>query len=80
MKKIFALVAIMAFACVCAFAQSPDLDKKSDSGVSTLEKGAGSTAPKDVQKDFNVYTDKFDRSNHYIPSGYMGDYGDIRID
>lgn len=26
---------------------------------------------------FNVYTDKNARTNHYIPSGYMGDYGDI---
>jgi len=26
---------------------------------------------------FNVYTDKNVRTNHYIPSGYMGDYGDI---
>jgi len=26
---------------------------------------------------FNVYTDKNARGNHYIPSGYMGDYGDV---
>lgn len=26
---------------------------------------------------FNVYTDKNARTNHYIPSGYMGDYNDI---
>jgi len=26
---------------------------------------------------FNVYTDKNARGNHYIPSGYMGDYSDL---
>ena len=31
-------------------------------------------------KRFNVFTDKTAKDNHYIPSGYMGDYGDIKID
>ena len=26
---------------------------------------------------FNVYTDKSAKTNHYIPSGWMGDYSDI---
>jgi hypothetical protein len=30
-------------------------------------------------KEFVVYLDKANRDNHYIPSGFMGDYGDIRI-
>jgi len=29
---------------------------------------------------FHVYTDKGARDNHYIPSGWMGDYGDIKMD
>jgi len=29
---------------------------------------------------FNVYTEKTAKDNHYIPSGYMGDYGDIKMD
>ncbi|MFH1378838.1 MAG: hypothetical protein ABII23_01050 [bacterium] len=28
---------------------------------------------------FDVYTEKTSRKNHYIPSGYMGDYGDIKV-
>lgn len=27
---------------------------------------------------FYVYTDSFHKKNHYIPSGWMGDYGDIK--
>ncbi|MBU1044498.1 MAG: hypothetical protein KJ915_08910 [Candidatus Omnitrophica bacterium] len=29
---------------------------------------------------FYVYKDKGDKVNHYIPSGWMGDYGDIKMD
>ena len=31
-------------------------------------------------KLFPVYTDARSPDNHYIPSGYMGDYGDIKVD
>ncbi len=31
-------------------------------------------------KRFNVYADKTTRDNHYKPSGWMGDYGDLRLD
>jgi len=30
-------------------------------------------------KEFVVYVDKNARVNHYIPSGWMGDYGDIKL-
>ncbi|RJP27900.1 MAG: hypothetical protein C4533_05295 [Candidatus Omnitrophota bacterium] len=30
-------------------------------------------------KEFVVYTDKNAKDNHYIPSGWMGDYGDIKL-
>jgi len=30
-------------------------------------------------KEFVVYTDRNVRDNHYIPSGWMGDYGDIKL-
>jgi hypothetical protein len=29
--------------------------------------------------EFVVYTDKNNRENHYIPSGWMGDYGDVNM-
>jgi len=31
-------------------------------------------------KMFSVYSDKNTSDNHYIPSGFMGDYGDVRMD
>jgi hypothetical protein len=42
--------------------------------ITLAEEGAGAGP-----KEFAVYVDKGHRGNHYIPSGYMGDYGDIRL-
>ena len=39
-------------------------------------KGAGS---ENVKGTFYVYSDKGARVNHFAPSGWMGDYGDIQI-
>ena len=36
-------------------------------------------AEKPQPKEFGVYKDKNARENHYIPSGWMGDYGDIKL-
>ena len=33
----------------------------------------------ETNKTFVVYTDKGSAGNHYIPSGWMGDYGDIKL-
>ncbi len=33
-----------------------------------------------VKNVFYVYSDKGARVNHYIPSGWMGDYGDLKIE
>jgi hypothetical protein len=33
-----------------------------------------------VQDVFYVYEDKGSKLNHFIPSGWMGDYGDLKID
>jgi hypothetical protein len=38
-----------------------------------------STTPATTPKEFGVYKDKNAKENHYIPSGWMGDYGDIKL-
>jgi hypothetical protein len=38
------------------------------------EKAADTSAP----KEFVVYKDKAAKENHYVPSGWMGDYGDLK--
>src|SRR5687767_3776423 len=36
--------------------------------------------PKGKFKTFRVYTDANSPDNHYAPSGWMGDWGDIKLD
>ena len=36
-------------------------------------------SPNGVFKTFPIYTDGNSPDNHYIPSGWMGDYGDIKL-
>lgn len=40
----------------------------------------GSTVFAKGVKQFKIYSDTNSRDNHFIPSGWMGDYGDISID
>lgn len=40
---------------------------------------ASAPAGKAAGKEFMVYSDKNARENHFIPSGWMGDYGDIKL-
>lgn len=55
------------------------------SDISAVPPGAYSEREEEsakTSKDFNifpVYTDRGFFDNHYIPSGYMGDYGDINV-
>ena|SRR5580765_2053177 len=41
---------------------------------------AGSVLAASQPDVFYIYSDKGVRTNHYIPSGWMGDYGDMKID
>lgn len=36
--------------------------------------------PSEKDKIFYIYTEKASPLNHYIPSGWMGDYGDLKLD
>ncbi|MFH0826856.1 MAG: hypothetical protein V1923_03090 [Candidatus Omnitrophota bacterium] len=44
-----------------------------------LAQQAAQQAATSKPKEFVVYADKNSRENHYIPSGWMGDYGDIKL-
>ena len=44
--------------------------------LATADKAVDSS----VKNTFYVYADKGAKVNHFIPSGWMGDYGDIKVD
>ncbi|MFH1368550.1 MAG: hypothetical protein ABII64_05430 [Elusimicrobiota bacterium] len=70
MKKIlfFCLSAVLACSAGLAFA-APRASKNASSGT-----GDGKS-----KAFFVIYTDQQSMQNHYAPSGWMGDYGDIKL-
>jgi hypothetical protein len=46
--------------------------------VAAENKKAGAKAPA-AEEFFYVYADRGSRLNHYVPSGWMGDYGDLKM-
>jgi hypothetical protein len=38
------------------------------------------TTTDEENKPFYVYSDRGASTNHFIPSGWMGDYGDLKLD
>lgn len=67
------LVAFAVFSATGAIAQ----DKKP--ATATPAPATEKTGAQQQQKEFWVYKDKGARENHFIPSGWMGDYGDIKL-
>ena len=72
-------------------ASSPPASTQKTAGSTTQKAighaGTGSTAAaapshslKSAKDVFYVYADKDARVNHFAPSGWMGDYGDLKID
>jgi hypothetical protein len=69
MKKLLVvLVALMIALPIYAYAA------EETAGVTKEPEMAAATP-----KEFVVYTDRNSRGNHYIPSGWIGDYGDIKM-
>jgi hypothetical protein len=65
MKKLLVVMAVLIMAMpICARAQ---------------EEAAAPAASTEKAKEFVVYTDKGTKGNHYIPSGWIGDFGDVRM-
>jgi hypothetical protein len=70
MKKLLIVLAVLIFFSAWAFAQE---SLNEEQAMEQVMKQAT-----EKPKEFVVYTDKNARENHYIPSGWMGDYGDIK--
>jgi hypothetical protein len=65
MKKLIAVVLAMALLSPLAYAAEEKKEEKAPAATSV--------------KEFWVFKDKGAKENHFIPSGWMGDYGDIKL-
>jgi len=79
MKKSLVLAGVVLFVLTIAGALIlTGCAKKEEVVIEELEEKGGIRAVKEF-KVFYVYSDKRSPNNHYIPSGWMGDYGDIKF-
>ncbi len=68
---------IMAWAAIFAVSIFAFAYAEEDATVEQTVAAAETTTA--VLKTFGVFADKHAAGNHYIPSGWMGDYGDIKL-
>lgn len=94
MRKIILFLAALAFLSGCtASEQNQPAEKTQESKVSQDQTQLPKTEPKappvqaasiteaakEETKAFVIYADKNAKDNHFIPSGWMGDYSDIKF-
>ncbi len=78
MKKVICSLVIAVFFAVPLMAQA--IEKADESGSEAVVVVAQESAETPAaNKSFNIYTEKMNVKNHYIPSGWMGDYGDLKF-
>lgn len=78
MKKVLGAIAMVLCAGTFAYAENAVAPATTPAAAPAATAAATAAAPE--TKEFQVYTDSGNRSNHYIPSGWMGDYGDLQAD
>lgn len=54
-------------------------DTAQDKGAGGAAAGAAASQAKKATLPFAIYVDQGAKDNHYTPSGWMGDYGDIKM-
>lgn len=67
----------MAFVAVMALVISTGVQSVR---AAAPKKAAPAKSDSSVKNTFYVYSDKGAKVNHFIPSGWMGDYGDLKLD
>ena len=81
MKKVLFVILALAFVMPLAIAETAiaEYDVVAEDAAGDVEALEAVVVEEPVEV-FNVYTDAWANDNHYAPSGWMGDYGDIQID
>ncbi|MBU2063624.1 MAG: hypothetical protein KKF93_04435 [Candidatus Omnitrophica bacterium] len=75
MKKLVSLFVAVMLGFVLSGSVAAQTEEMDDYGDDTLIGKAANF----IEGVFGVYYERGDRRNHYVPSGWMGDYGDIKM-
>ncbi|MDD2703387.1 MAG: hypothetical protein PHC33_05225 [Candidatus Omnitrophica bacterium] len=76
MKKLFILAMLMLMSVGCVVAEE---SAAVPAGGATVAASDTQNAPAGQNKEFIVYTDKNARGSHFFPSGWIGDFGDLKL-
>ena len=68
-------VLLSCFICACASSKTAKDESSADTNKAAASKNASSSF-----ESFYVYDDFMSQKNHFAPSGWMGDYGDLKLD
>lgn len=79
MKKTVLAMTALVSACCLMLVINTGCAKKKEVVIEELEEKAVVKMQKKGFQEFTIYTDKRSPNNHYIPSGWMGDFGDIKL-
>ncbi|MCG2713044.1 MAG: hypothetical protein L6416_12080 [Candidatus Omnitrophica bacterium] len=80
MKKLGLLIIMIVLGLLLSFnAQAQAQEILDDERYIEEEELVGKEAKFNDEGIFNVYVDRGNKANHYAPSGWMGDYGDIKM-
>ena len=74
-KNLLLVVLLSCFICACASSKAAKDESSADTNkaASASKSNSGSFSP------FYVYDDFMSQKNHFAPSGWMGDFGDIKL-
>ena len=75
LKLLSLLMLLSCFICACASSKTAK-----DGSSTDTNKAAASTNAASSFNPFYVYEDFMSSKNHFAPSGWMGDFGDLQLD
>ncbi|MBI4432906.1 MAG: hypothetical protein HY592_05450, partial [Candidatus Omnitrophica bacterium] len=79
MNKKVTLLLLAVFIAGCAQQTNKPAAQKARPETAPVENKGAKVSHSGVFKTFPIYTDAKSPDNHYVPSGWMGDYGDIKV-
>src|SRR4051812_15514527 len=77
LKALSLLIAVGVVSVSVAKSADDKGKKKEKPAAAATGAPSGATAPTDAV--FYVFENRGSRLNHYVPSGWMGDYGDLKM-
>ena len=78
-KNLLLVVLLSCFVCACASSKAAKDESSADTNKAASASSSSSKSSSSFES-FYVYDDFMSQKNHFAPSGWMGDFGDLKLD